>query len=250
MPPQIKTASRSFADKPDFSYICPACKKGYLIPDQSTFKFTEPAFSKEAYGHEAWDPEWITYRFTVTCFCDRAHCGETSYVSGSGCVDQRYDYEGHIEHYNSFRIHTFYPAPQLIGIPENVPFEVEDLLSKSFSLYWVDISAAANALRAALEALLNELQVPNSRVNAEGKTVRIYLHHRLEIWGKTHKDYAELCLALKEVGNLGSHGETVRSSHYFGSLEIFQHVLTQLYENNAERMKELASKIRSEVSKS
>jgi hypothetical protein len=73
------------------------------------------------------------------------------------------------------------------------------------------------------------------------------LHRRLEVWAATENDNAELCLALKEVGNLGSHGDTVKSKHYFGSLEIYSHVLKELFENNSKRMKGLAQSIRDEI---
>jgi hypothetical protein len=54
-------------------------------------------------------------------------------------------------------------------------------------------------------------------------------------------------MALKEVGNLGSHGDSVQSKHYLGSLEIYSHVLKELFENNAAKMKELAQSIREEI---
>lgn len=111
----------------------------------------------------------------------------------------------------------------------------------------MDTAAAANALRASLEALLDNLKIPDTQENKKGENVRISLHHRLEIWSKQQTEYAELCFALKEVGNLGSHGDAVYEKHYFGALEIYAHVLVRLFENNAEEMKKLAKKIRSEI---
>lgn len=73
------------------------------------------------------------------------------------------------------------------------------------------------------------------------------MHRRLELWAEHQRDIAELCYALKEVGNLGSHGEAVREKHYFGVMEIFSHVLDQLFEDNAKKMKELAKKIQFEI---
>ena len=247
MPNLVNKFSRYFADKPLRRYICPRCKKGSLVPDQESFKVTEPPFSKAAHGHYEWEPSWIDYRFTYSCVCDRNSCGEIAYVSGSGSVYQRYAEDYETEHYDGFEIRSFFPAPDIIQVPEDAPREVSSLLEKSFSLYWVDVSAAANALRASLEVLLDELHVPRTQKNKNGDTVPISLHRRLDIWSQSEKEYAELCLALKEVGNLGSHGETVREKHYFGAMEIFAHVLLRLFENDAKRMKELAKKIRSEI---
>lgn len=240
--------SKAFSDSPNFQFLCPHCGVGYLVPDEDTFKKAEPTYSKDAHAHEAWDPDWITYRFNVKCVCTKPDCGEVAFVSGTGSVDQRYaDDGGQVEYYDHFSIKSFFPSPRLCHVPPDTPSTVENLLGKSFLLYWVDTGAAANALRASLEALLDELKIPSQEKNSKGDTVRMNLHRRLEVWSATDKDHAELCFALKEVGNLGSHGEAVKPKHYFGSLEIYSHVLKELFENNAKKMKELAESIRDDL---
>lgn len=241
------SAPKYFSDAPDFEYQCPQCGGGFLVPDQKTFKSIEPPHSRNSHSHEEWDPDWITYRFTVTCVCTNNNCGELAFVSGIGSVSERYDHEGQPEYYDRFLIKSFFPAPRLCHIPDKTPAKVEEFLVNSFSLYWINTAAAANALRASLEALLDELKIPNHKKNTKGQTVHIALHNRLESWSASNKDYAELCLALKEVGNLGSHGNSVKPSHYLGSLEIYSYVLKELFENDAKKMKELAQNIRDEI---
>lgn len=240
-------APKHFSDSPDFEYLCPQCGTGFLAPDQSTFKSTEPEYSRNAHSHEAFDFDWVTYRFFVICRCTKKDCGELAFVSGTGSVDQRYGDDGGAEYYNHFSIRSFFPAPRLCHIPTDTPKTVRECLEKSFSLYWVDTAAAANALRASLEALLDEIRIPRFKKNRKGETIHIALHHRLESWSVSDQDHAELCVALKEVGNLGSHGDSVKSKHYLGSLEIYSHVLKELFENNAAKMKELARSIREEI---
>lgn len=247
MPSLSQKYSTHFAEKPNQKYTCPNCKQGSLVPDDTSFKTSEPAYSKSEHAHDDWDPDWVTYRFTFTCVCDKKSCGEIAHVAGSGAVGQWYSEENQAEYYESYCIKSFFPAPNLIHIPKGAPIDVTALLEKSFALYWVDVSAAANALRASLEALLDKLQIPRSQKSTKGKMVRLTLHKRLEIWSKKQSDFADLCFALKEVGNLGSHGEDVQEKHYFGVLEIYAHVLVQLFENNAVKMKELAEKIKSEI---
>lgn len=241
------TASKYFSDAPDFEYPCPECNVGFLVPDQSTFNKIEPPYSTAAHGHEAWDPDWITLHFTVTCVCNKKDCGEVAFVSGKGSVDQRYGCDGRPEYYEHFTIKSFFPSPRLCYIPPETPDEVQRQLDKSFALYWVEVSAAANALRASLEALLDELNVPTHEQSKKGDTVRMSLHRRLDAWSDTNKDHAELCHALKEVGNVGSHGETVKAKHYSSSLEIYSYVLKELFENDAQKMKELAKSIRDDI---
>lgn len=247
MPSLAEKFAKSFVGAPKQKFVCPTCGQGLLVPDKSTFFEIEPAFSKRAHGHEAWDPDWITRRFTFRSICNDEECAEVAFVSGRSGVEQGYGYHGEMEYFDYYLIETFFPAPHLIPIPEKAPYEVEKLLKKCFVLYWVDTSAAANAMRASLEALMDEMKVPTSKKTKAGKVVPIYLHERIQLWSETYKEYADLCIALKEVGNLGSHGETVREKHFFGALEIYSHVLQQLFENNAAKMKELAEKIRSEI---
>lgn len=247
MPSLAQNFSKYFVGTPRQKFTCPTCGQGLLVPDTSTLFEVEPAFSKRAHGDEAWDADWITRRFSFRSTCNNEECAEVATISGHSGVDQGYGYDGQTEYYDYYRIESFFPAPDLIPIPEEAPNDVDKLLKRCFVLYWVDTSAAANAMRASLEALMDEMKVPTSKKTKAGKVVPIYLHERIQLWSETHKDYADLCIALKEVGNLGSHGETVREKHFFGALEIYSHVLQQLFENNAAKMKELAEKIRSEI---
>lgn len=240
-------APKYFSDEPNFQYRCPQCDVGFLVPDRRTFNSTEPAYSRNARTDEAWDPDWITYRFALACVCTNKDCGEVAWVTGTGSVSQRYDNDGQPEHYDHFSIGSFCPAPRLCHVPAGTPPKVVECLEKSFAVYWTDTAAAANALRASLEALLDELKIPSHKKNAKGETVYIALHSRIEAWSALNKDHAELCLALKEVGNLGSHGESVRPKHYLGSLEIYSHILKDLFENDAKEMKLLAQSIRDEI---
>ena len=245
---QLDEFSRFFSERPEFVYPCPKCKKGQLVPDQSSFKVFEPAFSKEDHKLDAWEPEWISRRFSLVCVCNIESCGEVSIVSGLGTVDAWYDHQQHRSaYYSAFEIRSFNPAPPLIRVPVGTPEKVTKLLDKSFALYWVDLSAAANAIRASLEALLDEVGIPRTQKTSGDKTHTINLHRRLIIWSEQEQDYADFCMALKDVGNLGSHGEDVLDEHFFGVLQIYKYLLTQLYENDAAKMKALASKIRAEI---
>lgn len=247
MPSLKEKFPKSFVGAPNQKFLCPTCCEGLMVPDATTFFEVEPAFSKNAHSHEAWDPDWIKTRFTYRAVCNNGDCSEVAFVSGRGGAEQGYIDQGEIGYYDYCRIETIFPAPNLIPIPEEAPYEIKTLLKKCFALYWVDTSAAANAMRASLEALMDEMKIPSSQPTKAGKVVTLNLHSRIELWSATHQDYADLCLALKEVGNLGSHGETVSDKHFFGALEIYSHVLQQLFENSAAKMKGLAEEIRAEL---
>lgn len=239
----LKAVSKIFAEKPTDDYKCPNCANGRLVAVQESFIKDEPKFSKLAHGHEDWDPDWIDYRFSFKLRCNSTNCGEVSFASGKGYIDFRYDYDGSAEYYEAFEIMSFFPAPALMEIPEEAPSEVRGLIEKSFALYWVDTSSAANALRASLEALLDDLKLPSEQADKNGKMTRITLHKRIDLWSAKHPEFAELCRPLKELGNLGSHGGNVKSKHFFGVLRIYEHVLSQLFKDDSAIMKKLAKEI-------
>ncbi|WP_372071652.1 DUF4145 domain-containing protein [Tistrella mobilis] len=240
---------RIFSRISDFNYICPQCGSGSLLPDQETFRVVEPEYSKIDRNREGWEHSDINYRFTVMYVCAKNNCGEIAFVSGDGGVDyihidgDQYGYRDYLE------IKSFFPSPRLCYIPSGVPFQVKMLLEKSFSLYWLDAAAAANALRASLEALLDNLGIRRKTERNDGRISYASLQRRLEIWSISDEEHADLCFVLKEIGNLGSHGELVESRHYLGVLGIYSHVLRDIFENDAEKIQCIARKIRNELSR-
>lgn len=240
-------ASRFFSDEHYPTFGCPACKKGQLVADANSFEKIEPKHSSAAHGHEAWDPDWIEYRFKIRYACNVSSCGEISHAIGVGSVDQRYDYDGSTEWYEFFHVKAFIPAPYLVALPDSAPKGVIKHVERSFALFWLDVASATNSLRASIEFLLDELKVPRHQIDKNGNTKVISLHSRIELFEKQQPNYSELLIALKEVGNLGSHGGDIQDNDFLDSLKIYSHVLFELFENNAEEMKKLAKKLREKV---
>jgi hypothetical protein len=98
-----------------------------------------------------------------------------------------------------------YPAPPLFPIPKTCPEVVATHLKKAFALVWRDAGSSANRLRAAAEALLTEKKVPRMVANNNGKKERLSLHARIERFKQADAHSAEYLLAIKWIGNVGSH---------------------------------------------
>ena len=81
----------SFDPKKPPKYPCPACDNGklHLVPD--TIQIVEPAYSKSEHGHDAWDPDWITERFSMMLKCNDEECGEVVTVAGDTSVLEFYE---------------------------------------------------------------------------------------------------------------------------------------------------------------
>lgn len=209
-----------------------------FVPD--SFAKVEPPFSANERKYDAWEPEWIEFRFNFTVICNLDRCGEVSHINGNGSVDQTYDYEGSFEWYEYFSIRSAFPSPHLMTIPEQTPAKVVQMLERSFQLFWPNPSSAAGALRSSLEFLLDDLKIPREQKDRNGAVQRLSLHRRIELVIEQQKEFSDLFLALKEVGNIGSHGGDVTDKQYSDSLEIFDYVLHDLYKNDAARIKKLA----------
>ena len=127
-----------------------------------------------------------------------------------------------------------YPAPPIITVPAATPRAVVVELDAAFSLFWVDLSSCANKIRVSLERLLDSLGLPD-----------LPLAKRIEAAQSADKLQSEVFHALREVGNVGSHGSGVRREVVLTAFEIYEHQLDILFRPSAGlRIETLAKRIR------
>jgi hypothetical protein len=96
------------------------------------------------------------------------------------------------------RYYPTYFSPTLDLFPVRADAWGEDLaksVRRSFALYWSDRRSAANALRRALEVLMDQQQITGSS-----------LHDKINAYAGLHLDASALADALRYIGNHGSHG--------------------------------------------
>ncbi len=120
----------------------------------------------------------------------------------------------------TFMPKAVFPAPALFHIPDAVPDNCKSLIHRSFALYWGDRKSAANALRAALEALLDDKGFTGAKLGNQIAQLTV-VHPEL-------KDYVE---AIRMVGNHGSHKDVEEHSHeeMLDALEATEYVCKELY---------------------
>lgn len=186
---------------------------------------------------EEWsDSSHIHTRFVAMLTCDNTLCGESAAVAGTGLVEE-FDYEdehGYRQcHAEVFFPKYFSPSPALINVPKKCPRNVAAELAAAFVSSWGDFNAAGNCIRSAVELLLDELQVPR-----KGK-----LHHRLEGMKDSHPTVQEHLLAIKWIGNAGSHGDALTRSDIFDALDIFEHVLELLYVDHVANLRRVIASV-------
>ena len=90
---------------------------------------------------------------------------------------------------------------------------------------------------------MDYLKIPTTRTNSKGKVVGLDLHHRIEIFSTQDSIQGGLLMALKIVGNTGSHHDSVTKTDVLDALEILEHALAEIVENRSARIAKLASQL-------
>lgn len=208
---------------------------------------SETAESAREHGHEAWEPDWIRYVFACVFHCGNSNCKEPITCCGVGRVDiVEYEDEefGWVQSTDDrFTPQYFHPALVLMDIPEKCSAEVCSHLLESFSIFFTDPGASLNSARAAVEALLTDLGVKRFAL-VNGKRKPISLHHRIQSLPPKHKDLIDLLLAVKWLGNAGSHdGEKPTAADVRIMYDLLEHVLSEVYEAKAKKLKAIAKRV-------
>ena len=228
-------------------WICPTCKKGVLHIKEGTFHSAERSLSKKAHSHEAWEPEWIEYAYSCLFECSNNSCQEIVANTGIGSVDWEGSYDEHGEPcqdwYDFYRPKHFEPHLNLFDYPDNTPEEVAEEIDQSFTLFFSNPASASNHLRVALENLLTHLKIKQQETK-NGKRFFLNLHKRIELVPAKYEGIKDLLLAVKWLGNAGSHAKkTITSDDVMDAYEIMDVVLKEVFDKGHSHARALAKKI-------
>ena len=232
------------------TWPCPACSKGHVNAVRRTFTHKETAASVRAKGSPDWDPDWIEYVFACWGECSNSSCKQPFSVTGKGGIAPYYD-EVHGEEWGDyFQALHCYPMPRIVLIPEKCPYEVSEPLESAFSLFWSSPEACAGRIRVSLEALMNHLGIPKRHKTAKGKYADLTLHGRIDRFAKSDPANGAQLLALKWLGNSGSHDSgSVSHKDLLDAFEIIEHALAEIIDERSKRVAALAKKLTKKHSK-
>jgi hypothetical protein len=230
------------------SWICPSCAKGILVGDKKSIKTVESFSSIEARNHDDWDPEWVSGSFGGTLKCNNSNCEEPILIIGKMDVVGEQEYDEQFGDWNFtyseflFPI-AFVPTLHIFSIHSDVPDEIRKAVIDSFKVYWIDISSCGNKIRKVIELVMDEQKVSKTFID-RGKRKGYTLHKRIEIFKVTKTEEADLLMAIKWIGNSGSHtNEELTKDDILDAYEILEHVITKLYEKDSNRLKKLSKTI-------
>jgi hypothetical protein len=231
------------------NWRCARCGGGPLRFSAKEFQFRDNAATIQS-AREIWfEPDMAVQRFAGFAQCPNSSCADCVLVSGY----TRNDLEPDMDPGQYGEVLVCYmwptqvvPSPPLFDIPAGCPEGIADAIRRAFDLYWTDASAASNAIRVAIEDLMTHFKVPRTSTS-KGKRMPIALHHRIDHHFRTaHPDEADTLLAIKWIGNAGSHqpGPLDRSA-VEDALDLLDHVLHDLFVSKAQakRIKRIAKAV-------
>ena len=201
--------------------------------------------SKREHAHDAWDPDWIRGRFCLLMQCDYEGCGEIAAVSGTSSIDEFYDQDEYgnptREYGDRFRVSSISPAPFPIKVPPPTPEAVKASLIEASALIWQSADSAGNKIRSSVELLMDDQRISKTSLR-NGKRVRMSLHARIEKFKQANRETGEALLAIKWLGNSGSHiGPELKRSDVLDAFDIIEFALDDVY---AKSRTEIMKKVR------
>lgn len=230
------------------NWPCPGCGAASLTMVKDSFHTIIDGNTSRHRDDPDFEHEFTTGRFVCLLECSKPRCQESCAVSGNHDITQGGEYGEHL--YATGRPKSINPPPPLIQIPRACPEAIRAEVVAAFSLFWSDYASCLNRIRNALELVLTDLGVsrgimaakkpkPGSPPPAPGapppkkKLTRLSLHQRIERLAKDKprlKDICERMMAVKHLGNAGSHpGVNVEADDVFDGFNILERVLQDMY---------------------
>ncbi|TXI50492.1 MAG: DUF4145 domain-containing protein [Lysobacter sp.] len=231
---------RAISERTAPRWACPTCLSGHLrLNSDEDLRCSETAESAKLRLYEPWEPEWIKYVFVAMLRCDNSDCNESVCTSGVGRVEQFIDHENvQIEYVDQFYPKWVSPSPRLISIPEEAATLLGDSLGRCFSNAWGDFAGAGNHLRKAVEILIEHFESENNLDRGKKK-----LHDRIIALRPICGDVSDKLLAIKWIGNSGSHIDDLSQDDIFDALDILEWVLSELFDNTKRKIDLLTARI-------
>lgn len=233
---------KSFEDKEFPPYPCPKCN-ATLRPLTKTLHIYESAESSRLHDLGAIGPDEGGGVFIVIMQCSNSNCSE--HVAVAGDQNPTLSEDSHGEEYIASLLTPTYFAPplSLFDVSENVPDDIKRSLASSFSLFWDDPSASGNAIRIAVEQLMDHQKVKKLTKRPGKKNVRIPLHDRILNFSKSNQKLGDLLLAIKWIGNAGSHEQTLKKENLIEAYTMLEHVLQEIFEKRSAILAKTARRI-------
>ena len=220
-------------------WMCPTCGRGILELAKQVHHVSQlTANSHEAMQHDAFEPDWLTEHGVFSLQCTNPQCKESVSLVAHGRVEEHWDHRLPQEYQQQFstRFRPVYFDPPIhwFAIPEGTPDDVRAAIVEAFSLVWSHPDAAGNALRRGVELLMDHVKIKRrTRSKKNKKLESLTLHARIELFSKKDAQNGERLLAIKWLGNAGSHTkESLCQADVVDGFEFLEVVLGSMFSSS------------------
>jgi len=222
---------------------CPTCKKGKIEIDFADIKIYETNESKKNRGGHEWgeDLSIIVKYFSGKMQCNNRWCGEIFAISGEITV-----VDNDIEvapPYDRYYPKYIFPTLHFFELTDDIPYDIEDALKNAFKLFWTDNSACANAIRITIDEILNDKRILKTKLLKSKKRIKLTLHERIELFKKKNTEIANHLMAVKWIGNAGTHSEDIDTEDLLDGFDLLKYSLEKLYTSHDKEIAQLTKKI-------
>jgi hypothetical protein len=228
--------------------LCPICQTGTVGPKQLLTQLTaESKQSVELAKHYEGPWEELSGTFSGVLVCDYSRCAQELAVAG----DYAYTYDfddfdgyGNPPLVEMYRLRFVQPALVLLRVPPRTPNGVRAEVIGASELLFLNPSAAGNRLRRAVEELMDAQRIRKTTTDRKtGKPMRASLHARINEFGGSNPDQAEVLLAVKWIGNDATHGRELGIADVMTCAEVLEAALISLYDRSDSELRALVRKI-------
>lgn len=222
------------------SMKCPTCSNGHLIIEKEAHKRNETSHSFNNLSTPGSGGMNEKYQSIFMDFfkCNNSNCNESCVLTGLINASPIYVYDDYYKtdvpsHIFKIDIKHIEPPIDLIEIPINLPENLKFELRKAFSLFWLDKDSAANKIRTILESLLTHLRIPKTEKTRKGTRKKMSLHSRIQKLDKYKQNLSESILAIKWIGNTGSHeANKLTEDDLVIAFEILEYTLKNIFDKH------------------
>jgi hypothetical protein len=235
----IKTRFDLIKGKTIVDLDCPICRnKGLRVVKDKTIDIKDIETAKFEDSLDKTEGESLFYEdysglFTAIAVCNRVSCYGRVIMHGKTTfkADYEQDKDGDtIEAYNlEYEIKNIIPSPSIIEYPSETPKEYINQIDVISQQYWTNNEACLNAIRILLELIMNYHKVKRYNYRKGKKRTLVSLHNRIEIFFAKDPKLKNITLALKWLGNEGSHVGRVNKKTVDSSIKILEYILRELY---------------------
>ncbi len=134
----------------------------------------------------------------------------------------------------------------MLPIPKRCPKSIEGEVCAAFALYWLDHASSLNRIRNAIGLMLTEMGIKRHSLKSGGGRIRLTLDARIQVLRSKKPAVSELCdrlLAVKHLGNAGSHPGNVHIDDVFDGFDILEQVLAETYTNHTSVLAKMVKQI-------